>query len=70
MDNNLPELTLTPNMNSVSDVLPLPGGAETAEALEPRRESPALRLDESRLTEAERKALADFAEKIDITDSN
>jgi uncharacterized protein YaaN involved in tellurite resistance len=70
MDNNLPELTLTPNMNSVSDVLPLPGGAETAEALEPRRESPALRLDESRLTEAERKAVADFAEKIDITDSN
>ena len=71
-----PELTLTPDL----------GGAAAAEAKAPeapnltltpdaaaaeqQREANAVKLDESQLTEAERKMVDDFAQKIDITDSN
>ena len=49
-----PNLTLTPD----------------AAAAEQQREANAVKLDESQLTEAERKMVDDFAQKIDITDSN
>jgi uncharacterized protein YaaN involved in tellurite resistance len=38
-------------------------------AAQAERDKNAIKLDESQLTEAERKVVADFAEKIDITDS-
>ena len=54
-----PELTLTPDMSS-----------EDEAAAQKARDEHAVKLDESQLTEAERKMVADFAAKIDITNSN
>ena len=54
-----PELTLTPDQS-----------AEDAAAAQKARDEHAVQLDESQLTEAERKMVDDFAQKIDITDSN
>ena len=54
-----PELTLTPDQS-----------AEDAAAAQKARDEQAVKLDESQLTEAERKMVDDFAQKIDITDSN
>ena len=54
-----PELTLTPEQS-----------AEDAAAAQKARDEHAVQLDESQLTEAERKMVDDFAQKIDITDSN
>ena len=74
----MPELTLTPNAASAAAAAPeltldMTTAAEEAEAAkrtaEQEREANAVKLDESMLTEAERKMVADFAEKIDITDS-
>ncbi len=56
MDNELPNLTLVPDLDDHPDAVAVP--AEHA-----------VLLDESRLTEAERKVVAEFAEKIDLTDS-
>ena len=39
-------------------------------AAQKAREAKAIQLDESQLSEAERKMVNDFAQKIDITDSN
>lgn len=54
-----PELTLTPDQS-----------AEDAAAAQKARDEHAVQLDESQLTEAEWKMVDDFAQKIDITDSN
>ena len=54
-----PDLTLTPDMSS-----------EDEAAAQKARDEHAVKLDESQLTEAERKMVADFAAKIDITNSN
>ena len=54
-----PELTLTPDQS-----------AEDTAAAQKARDEQAVKLDESQLTEAERKMVDDFAQKIDITDSN
>ena len=54
-----PELTLTPDMSS-----------EDEAAAQKARDEHAVKLDESQLTEAERKMVDDFAAKIDITNSN
>ncbi len=71
-----PELTLTPDLGSGAAAqaqapeapsLTLTPDASAAEA---QREANAVKLDESQLTEAERKMVDDFAQKIDITDSN
>ena len=71
------ELTLTPNLDGAAAIeapaLTLdPTAAETAvqQADEAVRDANAVQLDESMLSEAERKIVADFAEKIDVTDSN
>ena len=53
-DNNMPELTLEPTAAAA----PAPDGAERAE------------LDESVLTDEEKQKVAEFAQKIDVTDSN
>ena len=75
--NMTPELTLTPNLEGAAAIeapaLTLdPTAAETAvqQADEAVRDANAVQLDESMLYEAERKIVADFAEKIDVTDSN
>ncbi len=75
--NMTPELTLTPNLEGAAAIeapaLTLdPTAAETAvqQADEAARDANAVQLDESVLSEAERKIVADFAEKIDVTDSN
>ncbi len=75
--NMTPELTLTPNLEGAAAIeapaLTLdPTAAETAvqQADEAVRDANAVQLDESMLSEAERKIVADFAEKIDVTDSN
>ena len=54
-----PDLTLTPDMSS-----------EDEAAAQKARDEHAVKLDESQLTEAERKMVDDFAAKIDITNSN
>ena len=53
-----PSLTLEPTLD-----------ANDAAAVQAARDAQAVQLDESQLTEAERKMVNDFSEKIDITDS-
>ena len=78
-----PELTLTPDLSAAAPAAPeaptltldpTPAAAQTAPvdeaALQAQREANAVKLDESRLSEAERKMVDDFAQKIDITDAN
>ncbi len=57
-----PTLTLEPTLNAEDSA-----AAQAAAMAE--RDKNAIKLDESQLTEAERKVVADFSEKIDITDS-
>ncbi len=81
-ENMMPELTLTPDAAAAAPaapVLTLDPVADTKDAAaaqaaadaaaQAQRDANAVKLDESMLTEAERKMVADFAEKIDITDS-
>ncbi len=79
-ENMTPELTLTPDAAAVAaPVLTLDPVADTKDAAaaqaaaeaaaQAQRDANAVKLDESMLTEAERKMVADFAEKIDVTDS-
>ncbi len=73
-----PELTLTPNTETAVASAPAPEltldpmAAEKAvtQADQAARDAKAVKLDESMLSEAERKMVADFSEKIDIRDSN
>ena len=58
-----PSLTLEPNADQQQ--------AQAAQqAAQAQREANAVKVDESMLTEAERKMVDDFAQKIDVTDSN
>ena len=72
-DNNasmMPELTLTPN-DSAAEAAPqlvLGNEAPAAPAQEEKKIEP-VKLDDSMLTDAEKKMVEDFAKKIDITDS-
>lgn len=76
--NMTPELTLTPDLSTAAATAEAPTltldptAAEAAveQADEAARDANAVQLDESMLSEAERKIVADFAEKIDVTDSN
>ena len=72
-----PELTLTPTAaESAAPEAPsltldaAPGGDAAAAAAQAARDANAVKLDESQLTEAERKMVDDFSQKIDIKDSN
>ena len=47
-----------------------PTGAVDAAAAQKAKDEQAIQLDESKLTEAERKMVDDFAKQIDLTDSN
>lgn len=75
----MPELTLEPfSANPIKEAAPAPNlvlnppGADAAQAavVQGPKEAVSTTLDENRLTEAERKMVDDFAEKIDLTDSN
>ena len=56
-----PELTLTPSA---------PAAPQVDEAAQAARDANAVKLDESMLSEAEKKMVEDFSQKIDVTDSN
>ena len=60
-----PELTLTPDLST-----PVVETAPKTELAAADEEAQAIQLDESRLTEAERKMVDDFVQKIDLTDTN
>ena len=61
-----PTLTLDPTAGAKDEAAEQAAAAAAAQA---ERDANAVKLDESMLTEDERKMVADFAEKIDITDS-
>ena len=70
----IPQLTLNPTAAAAA---PAPAAPEAPSlTLDPaadeaaRQEAPAVSLDESMLSEAERRAVDEFAQKIDITDAN
>jgi len=74
-DNNIPELTLEPTATATEvpelklDGVPTPA----TPAVEPEKKEETVdpvKLDESLLTEEEKRAVAEFSKKIDITDSN
>ena len=70
-DNMMPELTLNPTEAAQEAVpeLTLTPEAPTAPEAE-KKEGEPVKVDESMLTEQEKKAVDDFAKKIDITDTN
>ena len=72
-DNNMPELTLEPTATAVEmpeltlESVPTPA----TPAAEPEKQAAEpVKLDEDLLSDEEKKAVAEFAKKIDITDSN
>ena len=76
--NMMPELTLDPTGSAAAAAqapaaptltLSADTAAEQAAAAQAARDAQAIQMDESQLTEAERKIVDDFAQKIDITDS-
>ena len=74
--NMTPELTLTPDTGAAQAAAPeltldaQPQDAQAAAAAQKERDAHAVKLDESMLTEAERKMVDDFAQKIDVTDAS
>ncbi len=70
--NMTPELTLFPEAAAEAPVLTLTpdlGEEKPVKTEEQKREEEAIKLDESMLTEAERKMVEEFAKKIDVRDS-
>ncbi|MDR0838058.1 MAG: toxic anion resistance protein, partial [Oscillospiraceae bacterium] len=65
-----PTLTLNPSDAPAAGALAAAAVAETPGEIEARRNEVAVKLDMSQLSEAEQKQVTDFAEKIDITDTN
>ena len=76
--NMTPELTLTPNLDTAAAAAPAPeltldpvaAETEVKQADQAARDAAAVHLDESMLTEAERKMVDEFSQKIDVRDSN
>ena len=72
-DNNLPELTLTPDTATAAEIPSLtltPEASATPAAPEVKKEVEPVVLDESMLTEQERAAVNEFSKKIDVRDTN
>ena len=70
-DNMMPELTLNPTeaaQEAVPELTLTPEAPAAPEA--EKKEVEPVKVDESMLTEQEKKAVDDFAKKIDITDTN
>ena len=74
MSDNLdmtPHLTLTPAADAAAAAAPVQGESVLSEEeRQKQRDANAVKLDESMLTEAERKMVDEFAQKIDVTDSS
>ena len=70
-DNNMPELTLTLSAAAQAEPPQLTLGTEppAAPGAEEKKEVEPVKIDESMLTEEERKMVDDFSKKIDITDT-
>ena len=70
-DTNMPELTLTLNAAAQAEPPQLTLGTEppAAPGAEEKKEVEPVKIDESMLTEEERKMVDDFSKKIDITDT-
>jgi len=77
--NLTPELTLSPNTGAAAQVPEAPSLTLEPTAVEPvqegsaarqDRDANAVKVDESMLSEAERKMVDEFSQKIDVTDSN
>ena len=69
-DNMMPELTLNPTEAAQEAVPELTLAPEAPAPQEEKKEVEPVKIDESMLTEQEKKAVDDFAKKIDITDTN
>ena len=67
--NTMPELTLDPSALAQAETPQLVLGNEAPAAPEPEKKVEPVKIDESMLTEAERKMVDDFSKKIDIGDS-
>jgi uncharacterized protein YaaN involved in tellurite resistance len=65
----MPELTLTPSAAAEEAPQLVLGGEPPAAAEPAKQEAEPVKLDDSMLTEAERKMVDDFSKKIDITNS-
>ena len=69
-DNMMPELTLNPTEAAQEAVPELTLAPEAPAPQEEKKEVEPVKVDESMLTEQEKKAVDDFAKKIDIKDTN
>ena len=67
--NMMPELTLDASALAQAETPQLVLGNEAPAAPEPEKKAEPVKIDESMLTEAERKMVDDFSKKIDISDS-
>jgi len=68
-ENTMPELTLTPNAAAAAEAVPQLVLGNEPVVVEEKKEVEPVVLDDSMLTEAERKMVEEFSKKIDITDS-
>ena len=74
--NTTPELTFEPSAAQAVEAPALtlepsaPAAPQVDEAAQTARDANAVKLDESMLSEAEKKMVEDFSQKIDVTDSN
>jgi len=70
----IPELTLSPNLSTTAAAQAAastaPAAPASPEGMKAAAKDAGTAWDESMLSEAERKAVSDFAEKIDLTDTN
>ena len=70
-DNNMPELTLDPAATAAAmPELTLDGASAPAAPEAAKEEAKPVELDESMLTDEEKKAVEEFSKKIDVTDTN
>ena len=69
-DNMMPELTLDAAAEPAVPELTLDGAAATAQNETEKKAAEPVKIDESMLTDAEKKAVEEFSRKIDINDTN
>lgn len=69
-DNRMPELTLDAAAEPAVPELTLDGAAAPAQSETEKKAAEPVKIDESMLTDAEKKAVEEFSRKIDINDTN
>ena len=69
-DNMMPELTLDAAAEPAVPELTLDGAAAPAQSETEKKAAEPVKIDESMLTDAEKKAVEEFSRKIDINDTN